>query len=166
MSSRTAPNRYSFAGNRSVRRTSSWIIAAFMGNIMRIVLGRLECGKRYRACLFGLVSASISFAGTAMAKEQSQLVRGEAIARSKCGVCHAIGKSDSSPTRINVDTSFRDLHQRFPIKMLLKAAKTGYIAGHDEMPGFSLSLSEITALLFYIDSLSPEGAPRYIAKNR
>ena len=131
---------------------------------MRIVLGCLACGKRYRACLFGVTLAPILFAGTAMTKEQSRQVRGEEIARSKCGFCHAIGKSDSSPTRINVDTSFRDLHRRFPITMLLKAAKTGYIAGHDEMPGFSLSLSKITALLFYIDSLSPEGAPRYIAK--
>ena len=101
-----------------------------------------------------------------MAKDKSQLARGEAIARSKCGACHAIGKSDSSPTRINVDTSFRDLHQSFPITMLLKAAKTGYIAGHDEMPGFSLPPSETSGLLLYIDSLSPEGAPSYIAKKR
>ena len=101
-----------------------------------------------------------------MAKDQSHLARGEALARSKCGACHAIGKSDPSPTRINVDTSFRDLYLRFPIAMLLKAAKTGYIVGHDEMPGFSLSPSEISALLLYIDSLSPEGAPTYIAKKR
>jgi cytochrome c len=133
---------------------------------MRTVLGRLGSGKRFRVCLFGVVLASISFAGAAMAEDQSQLEQGEAIARSKCADCHAIGKSDSSPTRINVETSFRDLHKRFPISMLLKATKTGYIAGHDEMPGFRLSPSEISALLFYIDSLSPEGAPRYIAKER
>jgi len=116
--------------------------------------------------LFSVAFALMSFAGTAMAKDQSQLARGEAIARSKCGVCHAIGKSDSSPTRINVDTSFRDLYLRFPIPMLLNAAKTGYITGHDEMPGFSLSPLEISALLLYIDSMSPEGAPRYISKKR
>ncbi|MFT5508227.1 MAG: cytochrome c [Hyphomicrobiaceae bacterium] len=133
---------------------------------MRIVLGRLACGKRCRACLFSVAFALISFAGTAMAKDQLQLARGEAIARSKCGVCHAIGKSDSSPTRINVDTSFRDLYLRFPIPMLVKAAKTGYITGHDEMPGFGLSPSEISALLLYMDSMSPEGAPRYISKKR
>ncbi len=132
---------------------------------MRIVLGRLACGNLCRAGMLGVVIATISLAAcTAAATDQSKLARGEAIARSKCSVCHAIGKSDSSPTRINVDTSFRDLHLRFPIAMLLKAAKTGYVDGHDEMPGFSMPPSDILALLFYIDSLSPAGAPRYIAK--
>jgi len=126
---------------------------------MCIVLGCLACGKPRRACLF-VVVASILFVGTAAAKDQSQIARGEVIARIKCAVCHAIGKSDSSPTRINVETSFRDLYLRFPIPMLLKAAQTGYITGHDEMPGFSLPPSEISALLLYIDSMSPKGAPR------
>lgn len=133
---------------------------------MRIVLVYVLCAKHLRACLFGVVFASISFVGTALAKDKSLLARGEAISRSKCSVCHAIGKSDSSPTRINVETSFRDLYLRFPIAMLLKAAKTGYIAGHDEMPGFDLSPSDMMVLLFYIDSLSPQGAPRYITKKR
>lgn len=131
---------------------------------MRIALSRLVCGKWPRAHLIGVVIALISFADRSLAKDQSQLARGETIARSKCCACHAIGKSDPSPTRINVDTSFRDLHLRFPIAMLLKAAKTGEIDGHDEMPGFSLSPSEISALLGYIDSLSPDNARKYIAK--
>ena len=135
-------------------------------SVMRIVLGHLARSKGCRACLMSIVFASMSFVGTAMAKDQSPLARGEEIALSKCSACHAIGKSDPSPTRINVETSLRDLHLRFPIAMLLKAVKTGYIDGHDEMPGFSLSPSEITALLLYIDSLSPEGAPRYIPKKR
>ena len=133
---------------------------------MRIVLGHLACRKGWKACLMSIVFALMSFVGTAMAKDRSLLARGEEIARSKCSACHAIGKSDPSPTRINVETSLRDLHLRFPIAMLLKALKTGYIDGHDEMPGFSLSPSEITALLLYIDSLSPDGAPRYISKKR
>lgn len=133
---------------------------------MRVVFRYELRVTHLKACLFGVIFASISFVGTALAQDKSQLARGEAIARSKCSVCHAIGKSSSSPTRINVETSFRDLYLRFPIAMLLQAAKTGYIAGHDEMPGFDLSPSDMTALLSYIDSLSPKGAPRYTTKKR
>lgn len=89
------------------------------------------------------------------------IARGEAIAKARCGVCHAVGAKDESPTWVNSNTPFRRLSERFPIPMLQQAAKSGAISGHDEMPGFQFSLDEITALLSYIDSLSPAPA-RYL----
>jgi hypothetical protein len=47
------------------------------------------------------------------------------------------------------------LHERYPIPMLVEASESGVISGHDEMPGFYLSLSDVRALLAYIDSLGP-----------
>ncbi len=89
---------------------------------------------------------------------QTRLERGHKIAVGKCSVCHAIGLSDPSPTRINVNTAFRQLSDRFPIPMLQEAARTGYLSGHDEMPGFQFTMDDINALLTYIDSMAPARA--------
>lgn len=123
-------------------------------------------GGRRSLFLISCFATSTLVATTVMAADQSQLARGQAIARNLCSPCHAVGKSDPSPTRVNVETAFRDLHRRFPIEMLVKAEKTGEIEGHDEMPGFRLSGGSVTDLLAYIDSLSPPGAPRYTATKR
>ncbi len=94
---------------------------------------------------------------------KKQLTLGLAIAQAQCSACHAIGRTDKSPTRINVSTAFRDLHKRYPIAMLVKAKRTGKIAGHDEMPAFDLKPSEALALLAYIDSLTPDTYPKYVS---
>ncbi len=91
----------------------------------------------------------------------SQLEDGRDIAEAHCAPCHAIEKDDASPTRTNENTAFRDLYKRFPIEMLIKAAKTGSIEGHDEMPAFDFSMDEMNALLTYIDSLAPAGTGKY-----
>jgi len=121
----------------------------------------------HRGLIFiGCIATSTLVATAVMAADQSQLARGQAIARNLCSPCHAVEKSDPSPTGINVETAFRDLHRRFPIGMLLKAEKTGEIEGHDEMPAFRLPRRSISDLLAYIDSLSPPGAPKYTATKR
>jgi len=52
--------------------------------------------------------------------------------------------------------AFRDLHVRYPIEMLLDAKASGVIGGHDEMPMFDLGLTDMKALLTYIDRLNPD----------
>lgn len=96
-----------------------------------------------------------------MAADPAAVERGHLIAASRCAECHAVERDDASPTRINVETSFRDLYKRYPIEMLTDALKTGVIEGHDEMPAFRFSPAELTDILSYIDSLSPPDAPRY-----
>ncbi len=97
------------------------------------------------------------------AAEKATIARGRAIAEAHCAVCHAIGESDASPTAINVETAFRLLYKRYPIEMLVEAAKTGSISGHDEMPGFDFTVEEAQALLAYIDSLAPD-RPGYVTR--
>lgn len=92
------------------------------------------------------------------------IVQGQSLAEVHCAPCHSIGKNDQAPVRANQETSFRDLHQRYPIKMLVDAAKTGTIEGHDEMPAFDFSNDEMTALLSYIDSFAPSADLRYLSK--
>jgi mono/diheme cytochrome c family protein len=111
------------------------------------------------AFLSVLCSASASSAG-----EADQIARGREIAEAHCAICHAVGLTDASPTEINVETAFRLLYKRYPIEMLVEAAKSGSISAHDEMPGFDFTLEEAQALLAYIDSLAPDH-PGYIKRN-
>jgi mono/diheme cytochrome c family protein len=97
--------------------------------------------------------------GEAAAQSPSALARGRAIAEQKCARCHAIGRDDERPHAIV--TPFRDLHTRYPVEMLVEAQATGVISGHDEMPMFELSRSDMDALLRYIDSFAPAGQ-RYV----
>lgn len=90
-----------------------------------------------------------------------RLARGQALAETHCAKCHAVGLTDESPTWVNSNTAFRNLHERFPIPMLEEAARTGKISGHDEMPGFDFNLQDVEALLAYIDSLAPD-KPGYV----
>jgi len=103
--------------------------------------------------------------GVAAPDRTLRLQQGAALAEAKCSVCHAVSASGESPARANLDTPFHRLHERYPIPMLVEAAKTGQVSGHDEMPGFEFSMDEIEALLAYIDSLAP-GKPGYLAKGR
>lgn len=119
-----------------------------------------------------LAIAFATLAGTAVAGELDEAVtrsvrraQGEALARAHCSVCHAIGRSDESPTWANRNSAFRRLFERFPIPMLEEAARTGRISGHDEMPGFDFTAEEIAALLTYIDSLAPD-QPGYVERLR
>jgi mono/diheme cytochrome c family protein len=91
--------------------------------------------------------------------EDRLLAQGEAIATQKCSPCHAIGRHDARPHDIVLP--FRDFHQRYPIAMLVEARKSGELSGHDEMPGFVLSASDMRALLAYIDTFAPK-EKRYI----
>lgn len=108
---------------------------------------------RMRMALAAL--AAMWLIGEAVAQSPSTLARGRAIAEEKCARCHAIGRDDEPPH--DIVTPFRDLHIRFPIDMLVDARGTGVISGHDEMPMFELSQSDVNALLAYIDSFAPPG---------
>jgi len=96
---------------------------------------RPEAGWRIGMALLTvlLTSPTEALAGDAYV---AQLARGYAIAETHCSVCHAIGATDESPTRANLNTPFRRLVERFPIPMLEEAARSGIISGHDEMPAF------------------------------
>ena len=107
--------------------------------------------RRATAVLAGFLTLAL---GVHSAVADGQLLgRGQAIAAQKCSPCHAIGRHDARPHDIVLP--FRDFHERYPIPMLVEASESGDISGHDEMPGFVLSESEMRALLAYIDSFDP-----------
>jgi len=93
--------------------------------------------------------------------EDRALKRGYEIAVEKCSHCHAISLNDPPPHAIVIP--FRQLYTRYPIAMLIEARDRGVIAGHDEMPMFTVSQPDMRALLSYIDSLAP-GAPAYVPR--
>lgn len=95
--------------------------------------------------------------------EDDALKKGYAIAVEKCSHCHAISQNDPLPHAIVIP--FRQMHTRYPIAMLIEARDRGVIAGHDEMPMFTVSQSDMRALLSYIDSLAP-GAPAYVPRTK
>jgi cytochrome c len=91
--------------------------------------------------------------------DDDALRRGYEIAVAKCSHCHAISHNDPPPHAIVIP--FRQMYTRYPIDMLIEARDSGVIAGHDEMPMFTVSLPDMRRLLSYIDSLAP-GAPAYV----
>ncbi len=107
----------------------------------------------FNVWLLVLLSA-IGCAAESRADETAAVLeRGRALALSRCGACHAVGRTGESPHRIAIP--FRNLYRRYPIGMLVRARRTGVVAGHDEMPMYTFSRAELDALLAYIDSLSP-----------
>lgn len=115
---------------------------------------------RIAAAAFTL-SLSAALVSVACAQD-AVIARGRQIAAQKCAICHATGATGESPHRSS--PPLRELHEWFPIEMLESAMKTGVISGHDEMPMFEFSASDIHALLSYLDSLSPIGR-RYLQQS-
>jgi mono/diheme cytochrome c family protein len=83
-----------------------------------------------------------------------ELERGEALVRTNCSPCHAVGLADKSP---HPDApAFRTLSERYPIESLAEALAEGISTGHPDMPEFIASPEQIDAIIAYIDSLQHE----------
>lgn len=97
----------------------------------------------------GLLLAS-GFASCAAAQELEQ---GRALAEALCQRCHAIGESGESAD--GAAPPFREIAGRYSVWALQEALAEGILAGHPDMPEFTLSPDEINALLSYMDTLTP-----------
>ncbi len=99
-----------------------------------------------------LLIALIS-AGAALAASQETLRRGEAIARTNCSACHAIGRSGKSPNPKS--PPFRQLSKKYPLSNLEEALGEGIVVGHEglEMPQFQFTSAQVEALLAYLGSI-------------
>jgi mono/diheme cytochrome c family protein len=105
------------------------------------------------------VAALAPCIGDTPAAAQAQLVeRGRAIAERLCARCHDVTLTRDSP--VVEAPPFRVLPQRYPVENLAEALAEGIVTGHPAMPQFRFAPSEIDALLSFIDSLAPVGAPR------
>ena len=126
----------------------------------------MQVHKREAFAVALLIVLLTTGAAVAVGQENPNIENGRAIAAANCSQCHAIAERDVSPTRTNAETAFRDLHRRFPIEMLVDAGRSGIIEGHDEMPEFVFSRTEIGDLLAYIDYLAPEQSGKYTSPER
>ena len=111
----------------------------------------------------GKLAIALSVAATAgltvaPATAQSPLIqRGQVITEQLCARCHSVAAAGDSPMRLA--PPFRLLPQRYPVEHLAEALAEGIVTGHPAMPQFKFSPAEIDALLSFIDSLAPSGAP-------
>ena len=81
------------------------------------------------------------------------IARGRALATTRCGRCHAIGKTGESTNPKS--PPFRYLSRRYPLSDLQEALAEGIIVGHEglEMPQFQFSPRMIDALIAYMNSV-------------
>ena len=79
------------------------------------------------------------------------VARGEALARTRCAACHAIGPTGASP--MAEAPPFRDLHTRYPVRFLQEALAEGLTTAHPAMPQVELQPDQIRDLIAYVESL-------------
>jgi mono/diheme cytochrome c family protein len=100
-----------------------------------------------------LIAASAILAacpGSVLA-QQSAEARGEALLSEHCGMCHAVGRSGTSPN--SVAPPFRTLGQRYPLESLEGALGEGLITGHPAMPEFAFPPQAVGAIIRYLRSI-------------
>jgi len=96
----------------------------------------------------------VQIVAAASAPLSYEIERGRAFAQRHCAMCHAIGRTGSSPYA--PAPPFRTLHERYDVEALAEALAEGIVVGHGgarQMPQFVLSPAEIDDLLAYLKSL-------------
>jgi cytochrome c len=74
----------------------------------------------------------------------------------KCARCHAVGREGDSA--MAAAPPFRSLNRKYPVGHLAEALAEGITTGHEAMPEFVFSTSEIAAILAYLETIA-EAAP-------
>ena len=98
-----------------------------------------------------LLTAGLALAvSTSAMADEALAERGRIIADTYCSDCHATGASDDSP--MAEAPPLRTFHERWPVGHLAEALAEGIMVGHEEMPEFRMTTSEIDAFLAYLDS--------------
>ena len=103
------------------------------------------------ALLFGLL---LPLSTVIQAATADPLVdKGQAIVKSHCSRCHAIGPTGESPDPES--PPFRMLSKKYPVQNFKKALAEGIIVGHEDqgMPPFAFSPSQIEAVIAYLRSV-------------
>lgn len=85
------------------------------------------------------------------AADRQEAARGAALAEAHCAACHATGRTGASP-RADAP-AFRDLHRRYPVDQLAEALAEGIVAGHPDMPQFTFTEAEVSAIVAHLRSL-------------
>lgn len=92
-------------------------------------------------------------AGCATAEERAaraEHARGQEIALTHCGSCHAVGASGESPAP--EAPPFRTLSRNYRVDTLEEALAEGISVGHPAMPQFQFAPEDVNALVTYLQS--------------
>lgn len=90
----------------------------------------------------------------ALAAPDASQISGAAILEKNCARCHAIGATGDSPHR--EAPPFREVVKRYPPENLEESLAEGIVSGHAEMPEFTFSSEEISAIVGYLNDLKDQ----------
>ena len=90
----------------------------------------------------------------ASAANDDPQISGAAILEKNCARCHAIGATGDSPHR--EAPPFREVVKRYPPENLEESLAEGIVSGHAEMPEFTFSSEEISAIIGYLNDLKDQ----------
>jgi mono/diheme cytochrome c family protein len=90
--------------------------------------------------------------GPAAAQSTATLERrGEQLLSRHCAMCHAVGRTGSSPHA--QAPPFRTLGRKYPVASLEEALGEGLMSGHPDMPEFKFPPADVAAIIAYLTSI-------------
>lgn len=101
------------------------------------------------AALLALAACATPEEKTARAQE----TRGQEIAATHCGSCHAVGVGESPAPEA---PPFRTLSRNYRVDTLEEALAEGISVGHPAMPQFEFAPEDVDALIAYLQSIQQE----------
>jgi mono/diheme cytochrome c family protein len=98
------------------------------------------------------IPAVVAISSTwSLAQRSPQDNRGEALLTRHCAMCHAVGRSGTSPHA--AAPPFRTLGQRYALDSLEEALGEGLLSGHPDMPEFVFGPRDVGAIIRYLQSI-------------
>ena len=95
--------------------------------------------------------AILVVSATSVHAQRSAEDRGEDLMSRHCAMCHAIGRSGTSPD--SKAPPLRTLIQRGLLDSLEMSLAKGSLSGHPQMPAFSFQQQDVRAILRYLRSI-------------
>jgi cytochrome c len=100
---------------------------------------------------FSIVFAILAMCTTSAHAQRSLENHRENLVNRHCAMCHAIGRSGTSPD--SKAPPFHTLGQRMPLDSLESTLGRGVLSGHPEMPEFAFPQQDVGAILGYMRSI-------------
>ena len=100
---------------------------------------------------FTVAFAILAVCATSADAQRSPEDRGEDLMSRHCAMCHAIGRSGTSPD--SKVPPLRTLAQRGLLDSLEMSLGKGSLSGHPQMPAFSFQQQDVSAILLYLRSI-------------
>jgi mono/diheme cytochrome c family protein len=106
-----------------------------------------------------ILMGMLSWTSPVSAQDDTELKqRGHTLLATNCSRCHAIEATGRS-THPQAPP-FRTLSQRYPVEWLAEALAEGLSTGHPDMPEFTFDISDVDAILAYLQSIQgPKSTP-------